>query len=103
MKRLMQLVVLSLAMLASTAAFADYKGRALTVELKKDLKARVEKTNAWQTRVGGKAGEKMRPFRAASVRPLRIGGVTLHTGWIIQGKISTTSGRTYITGRAQPR
>src|SRR5688572_27244875 len=112
MRRLAFVVVLSL---ISSLAFAGQKqlrGSQITGELKRDLKRTVEKTTAWKSKLGGKPGDKMRPFQASSIRHVVIpgpapagaqGGARIAIGWIVTGKISTTSGRTYVQGKAQPR
>ena len=101
--------------LISSLAFAKEKqlrGSQITAELKRDLGRRVEKTPAWRTKVSGRPGDKMRPFQASSIRHIVIpgpapsgaqGGARIAIGWIVTGKISTTSGRTYVQGKAQPR
>jgi hypothetical protein len=104
MKRLAQSIAIALALMTAAAAQADYSGSAMTAELKKDLKRRVEDTPAWRTEVGGNAGELVRPFTASSVRPMATpSGGQVHIGFRVSGRFSTGSGRTYIDSMAQPR
>jgi hypothetical protein len=111
MKRLAQIVALAFALTAAAVAHAELRGRQITAELKRDLGRRVEKAK-WSTRLGGKPGDKMRPFTASSIRHITIpgnapngalGGARVAVGWMISGKISTKTGRTTIQGRSQPR
>src|SRR5262245_47231910 len=105
MKRLAASIALMLSLITAGSAFADYKGPAMTAELKKDLNARVEKTPAWRTTIGGKPGDKMRPFRATSIRSIQTGpsGGRIMGGFGVSGKFSTATGRTYIKSMIAPR
>ena len=104
MKRLVNGFAIALALLTAASARADYRGSAMTSELKKDLRRQIEDTTSWTSEVAGAAGDKMRPYTASSMRPLATpSGGTVTIGWRVSGRFSTTSGRTYVDSKAQPR
>lgn len=95
MKKL--LTAVALLMLASAPALAAYKGAKLTAELKKDLTRRQGNAGFWRTKIGGKAGDAVRPWSASSVRTIGLPhGGQVHGGMMLKGTIRVSDGNTTI-------
>lgn len=72
----------------------------------------VDKSKPFTTRLGGKKGDKIRPFTASNIRPMIIpftgpngaqGGARIHVGNVVTGTLNMVTGEVRTKGVSAPR
>jgi hypothetical protein len=113
--RILTALSLAAAMLAGATSAYAVDGRGAKALINRNIKFSskvADKTGPFKTKLGGKAGDRLRPFTASNVRSIIIpgrapagalGGARLHVGGIARGTIDMKQDKIRIKGYSMVR
>jgi hypothetical protein len=114
--RILTALSLAAAMLVGAVAHAHHSdGRGAKAIINRNIKFSskvADKTGPFKTKLGGKAGDRLRPFTASNVRSIIIpgrapagalGGARVHVGGIARGTIDLKAHKISIKGYSMVR